>query len=226
MMPVKEIVMRIRGLSNDKQATEYDNEDILAAINDGVAFVGRMIKTIRPNLISAEEIGTLNHHEPNIHLDEPVAGILTVQVNGHRIEATQAHCIHNLQAEAPCPHFYYMRNFNTLRLYPIPTRHVNYIVVYVPQVKRLCIHDKTPYPNDFDNIIIEYANARLNMTNEFDMSQEMSIIQVLTSQIEEILYQFPDAVHHVESYWDWDNGCDDYGEYHHHHHCHGIRGYW
>lgn len=223
MMSVNEMVLRIRGLSNDKRAIGYDTEDILAAINDAVAFVGRMIKSIRPNLISAEKVGTLNRYEANIHLDEPVAGILTVQANGHRIEAIQAHCIHDLQAKAPHPHFYYMRNFDTLRLHPIPTRPVSYIVVYVPQIKKLGIHDNTPYPNDFDDIVIEYANARLNMTNEFDMSQELSIIQVLTNQIEEILYQFPDTVHRVEGYWDWSNGCYAYKEHHHHH---GIRGYW
>lgn len=226
MIPVKEIIGRIRGLSNDKQATGYDDEDILAAINDGVAFVGRMIKSIRPNLITEEKVGTLNRFESNIHLDEPVAGILDVQVNGHRIEATQAHCIHNL-LEMGCPHRYYMKSFDTLRLHPIPTEHVSYIVVFVPQVKKLCFDDCTPYPNDFDNIIVEYANARLNMTNEFDMSQEMAVVQALTSQVEEILYQFPDTVHVIEGYWDRIDGChDDYGHHHHHHHHHGIHGYW
>lgn len=223
MTPVTEMINRIRSLSNDKQATGYDTEDILAAINDGVAFVGRMIKNIRPDLISAEKVGTLNKFESNIHLDEPVAGILTVQVNGHRISVTQANCIHNL-LEMGYPHKYYIKNFNTLRLYPIPKEHVSYIVVYVPQVKNLCIKDKTPYPNDFDNVIVEYANARLNMTNEYDMSQEMNIIQILTSQVEEILYQFPEKVHHIESYWDCDNSCEDYGEHYNHHRC--IRGYW
>lgn len=231
MMPIAEMTACIRSLLNDKQATEYDDEDILAAINDGVAFVGRMIKTIRPNLITEEKMGTLNRFESNIHLDEPVAGILDVQVNGHRIKATQAHCIHNL-LEMGCPHMYYMKSFNTLRLHPIPVEHTSYIVVYVPQVRKVGFEDCSPYPNDFDNIIIEYANTRLAMKNEFDITQETGIIQVLTSQVEEILHQFPDSVHHVQGYWEFDDGCiDDYGDHHHHHHHHlphhhGIIGFW
>lgn len=221
MIPVKEIMVRIRGLSHDKQETGYDDVDIIAAINDAVAFVGRMIKNIRPNLISAEKTGMLNALETDIILDEQVAGILTVQVNGHKIEATKVNCIHNLQLKSPCPRFYYLKNFNTLRLHPIPTESVNYIVVYVPQVKKLNIDDETPYINDFDDIIIEYANARLNMSNEYDMTQEINIIQMLTSQIEGILYQFPQETHDIESYWEYRNHHNDYGKYHN-----GIKGYW
>lgn len=219
MTPVTEMIKRIRSLSNDKQATGYDTEDILSAINDAVLFVGRMIQTIRPNLISEEKQGTLNQNEYTIKFDEQFLGILNVRINGLAIRPTQIWCIENLNNKDEAPSCYYIKNFNTICVNPIPTKDVDYVISYIPANKKLSIDDSTPYPNDFDNIIIEYANARLNISNEYDMSQEMSIIQVLTSQIEELLYQFPDTQHHIQSCWDCgtnENNCGS--EY--------IKGYW
>lgn len=204
MMPVSNMINRIRALSNDKQGTGYDDNDILAAINDAVAFVGRMIKNIRPNLLLKEKIATLEYRNPNICLPEKVAGIQDVRVNGYRLKPVQPRCIKNLEATAIQPECYYMRGFSTIRIHPIPCRPVSYIVIYTPQIPYLCIHDHTPFPNDFDSLIVEYANARLNMTNEYDMSQEMSVVQAITSQIEDILYEYPDEDHQVSGYWDWD----------------------
>ena len=198
------MIRRIRSLSNDKQGTGYDDVDILAAINDAVAFVGRMIKSIRPNLLQQEKMGVLDFHNPNICLTEKVAGIQDVRVNGRKLKPTQPRCIKDLEATSAQPECYYMRGFNNIRVHPVPCRPLSYTVIYTPQIPYLCIHDRTPFPNDFDSLIAEYANARLNMTNEFDMSQEMSIVQAITSQIEDLLYAYPDDDHQIAGYWDWD----------------------
>lgn len=60
---------------------------------------------------------------------------------------------------------------------------------------------KSPFPNEFDDMLIEYALIRLSMGNEFDMSQEMSVMSQIVAQLENILRE-RDTVYVISGYYD------------------------
>lgn len=212
MTTVRKAIQKIRLLAHDEQETGYDDIVVLQAINDGIDFVGRIIKNIRPNLLSVEEQGKINAYEKSIVTKNKIAGILDVRIDGKRLLPTNRICISDFSLTSDYVKQYYMVGFLGINVYPIPNKDVNYDIQYVPEFKELSlendIDNELPFPNDFHKLIIEYANSRLAITNEFDTTQEMTTIQMITSQVEDMLYAYPDTQHQIKSYWDNDNDDD------------------
>lgn len=209
MTTVKDAIIKIRFLAHDEQETGYDDIVVLQAINDGIDFVGRIIKNIRPNLLSIEEQGQINAYEKTIKLKNKIAGILDVRINGKRLSPTNRMCISDFSITSEHVKQYYIVGFSEINIYPIPNKDVNYNIQYIPEFEELSENDiynnsELPFPNDFHKLIIEYANTRLAIANEFDTTQEMAIIQAITSQVEDMLYAYPDTQHKMKSYWDND----------------------
>ena len=49
------------------------------------------------------------------------------------------------------------------------------------------MEDSTPYNNDFDTAIFEYAAVRAGMGDMFQMSQEMQIMTNVAEQVENLI---------------------------------------
>ena len=127
-----------------------------------------------------------------------------------------------MRETAENPTAYYLCGFDKLALYPIPTKPVDYAVFYVPDTEEVTLTDKSPFPNDFDDALVEYAIIRLSMGNEFDMSQELTVMQTVMQQVQELINNFPSPEHRIRGYWDDNDYTNSYGgrdDY-------GIRGYY
>lgn len=206
MLAVTELINRIRILMHDEIATGYDDNTILFTINSGVRFINRIIKSIKPELLmSFPATGTLNAGENVICLNNKILSILAVKANGRSLENTSPINI-NLTLEAEEPTAYYLCGFESIALWPIPKNDIEYSVFYVADSKEFTIEDKTSLPMDFDDALIEYTVIRLSLGNEFDMSQELSVMQSVVEQITSIINNYPNPNYIINDYWS--NDCD------------------
>ena len=98
------------------------------------------------------------------------------------------------------PQSYFLTNDTTLTLYPIPELVTKYEILAIPDIEDLTIDDTTPLLHEFDDLLIEYANFRLLITNEYDVSQDNQAMSNIYSQIVRLLRIPPTGVQ-VQGYW-------------------------
>ena len=98
------------------------------------------------------------------------------------------------------PKCFYRAGLQTLKVFPKPRAETGYTVRTVNDVEELRFDDVTPLLNEFDDFLIEYADYRLALTDEFDMTQEQQIIANIHQQIASILSPPPYGTV-VRGYW-------------------------
>lgn len=189
MLTVKEMIERIRAETNDEQETGYTDADLIHYLNDGIRFLRRTIFTINPMLlVNMEQRGKCIKGDDAITLDNMVSHICSVRVGGTLLEQVNPLLLDTLTSTGE-PTQYYLQGLSKIRLYPVPDEEYDYEVLAIKDVTPLkAMDDKSPFPNDFDDWLFEYATTRASMTNEFDMSQESTIMQAIVQQVEQTLY--------------------------------------
>lgn len=204
MLAVEELIKRVRILVHDEQETGYDDIAILNCLNAGSRFLRRMILQLKPELLSNVTKGNLNTNENIIELDFIPVKIVDIRINGKRIIYKSRADILNMDKHG-FPYAYFITGLKTINLYPIPDKLINYEILAVEDIKEMTLSDddngKSPFPNEFDDMLIEYALIRLSMGNEFDMSQEMSVMSQIVAQLENILRE-RDTVYVISGYYD------------------------
>ena len=202
MISINKLIDRIRNLSHDELETGYDDNTILFTINSGIRFINRIIKANKPELLmSFPATGTLSAGESVICLNDKILSILAVKANGRSLKTTSPISI-DLEKKAEEPDAYYLCGFESISVYPTPTKDTDYAVFYVKDTKEVSLEDDSPLPNDFDDALIEYSVIRLSMGNEFDMNQEISVMQTVVDQVMGIIYSYPSAEKNIDGYWD------------------------
>lgn len=204
MLAVEELIKRVRILVHDEQETGYDDIAILNCLNAGSRFLRRMILQLKPELLSNVTKGNLNTNENIIELDFIPVKIVDIRINGKRIIYKSRADILNMDKRG-FPYAYFITGLKTINLYPMPDKPINYEILAVEDIKEMTLSDddngKSPFPNEFDDMLIEYALIRLSMGNEFDMSQEMSVMSQIVAQLENILRE-RDTVYVISGYYD------------------------
>ena len=61
--------------------------------------------------------------------------------------------------------------------------------------------DDSPLLNEFDDLVIEYAQIRLSVGNEYDVSQDNQIMGSIYSQVIDMLH-IPPTGTILDGYWD------------------------
>lgn len=98
------------------------------------------------------------------------------------------------------PDVYYLTGEKTVNVYPVPRKDTWYEILAVPDVDELGMEDSTPLLSDFDDLLLEFANVRLSITNEYDVSADSQVMSSINSQILRLLHIPPTGVT-VQSYW-------------------------
>ena len=208
MIAIETIINRVRSLAHDVAETGYSDDEILFNINAGIRFINRIIKDIKPELLmDFPATGQLNAGENTICINKPMLAVIAVRANGRALKVTSPLKITNMNDTAENPTAYYLCGFDKLALYPIPTKPTDYAVFYVPDTEEVTIKGKSPFPNDFDDALIEYVIIRMSIGNEFDMSQEFTVMQTVTDQVQSLISNFPSPEHRIKGYFD-----DDYDD--------------
>lgn len=201
MMSVKDIVIRIRSSTHDKQQTGYRDSDILGYINDGVRLMRRIIMSIRPELLADDPVtGTLLAGESTIKLEKMISKVLEVTAGDKRLEPLSANMVMDAQATG-IPDSFYLQGWKTIRVYPIPEKDIDYSVTVVSDMTLLDYDGASPFPTEIDDFLIEYAVTRASISNEFDVSQESSIMGNIISQATDFLRNMAQDTVFVDGYW-------------------------
>lgn len=201
MMSVKDIVIRIRSSTHDKQQTGYRDSDILGYINDGVRLMRRIIMSIRPELLADDPVtGTLLAGESTIKLEKMISKVLEVTAGDKRLEPLSANMVMDAQATG-IPDSFYLQGWKTIRVYPIPKKDIDYSVTVVSDMTLLDYDGASPFPTEIDDFLIEYAVTRASISNEFDVSQESSIMGNIISQATDFLRNMAQDTVFVDGYW-------------------------
>ena len=98
------------------------------------------------------------------------------------------------------PREFYLTGTQTINFFPIPEVETKYTVLTVDDVEELSLNDNSPLNTEFDDFLIEYAAIRLEIGNEYDVSQEQQVMSNIYSQIQQILMPPPVGVV-TKGYW-------------------------
>ena len=85
MLSMRTILNRARTKLHDEDAITYDNDVIVAALNDGIRFIRRTIAQIQPEILQSETTGTVDAGVDNIELPKRPLFIVEV-LAGDRIK--------------------------------------------------------------------------------------------------------------------------------------------
>ena len=202
MLAIKEIIARVRSSTHDKAETGYEDTDILYAINGGIRFIRRLIKDYKPLMIASDPlVGTLPAGQNSVTVADVITKVIDFRVNGEHVVVTDLSNISDM-TKTGTPYSYYMVGVNKLCFYPTPDADVLYSVIYVGDLKEVTLADKSPFPNDFDDFLIEYAVIRLSVGNEFDVQQEAQIMSSILEQIQNNLMGDGQPINQISGYFD------------------------
>lgn len=201
-MNIKEMITHIRHAIHDEQMTGFADEELLSYINDGVKFLRRTILDIYPFMLADIHLeGELEQGVTDIDMEQKVTRLLDVHANGCQLTPINPMDIKD-RAETDSPKSFYRIGLTTLRLFPAPKGPVTYTITAVSEQKILTREDDTPFSNDLDDFVYEYAMLRAAVTDEFSMQQESTIMANITQQIEALLHSYGPAGVSVTGYWD------------------------
>lgn len=78
MLPIKTILKRIRATLHDSDAVNYDDEELIDVLNNGVRFIRRTIAEIQPEILMETEKGVLQPGQSSTTLKERPLKIVRV----------------------------------------------------------------------------------------------------------------------------------------------------
>lgn len=217
MLTVNEIITRVRATTHDEQETGYTDETLLGFINDGVHFLRRAFMDINPLLLAdLTLVGTLAPGENEIiptgtvensggtttSVTYKLSNICDLRVAGKRLQQVKITEIGNLDKEGK-PDSYYMIGHSLIKVWPIPNETYTYSLVAVKDMESLTDYTSTsPFPREVDDFLYEYVSVRASLTNEFDMSQENSIMASILQQVEQYAFNLSPIGVQTKGYWD------------------------
>lgn len=212
-MTLADVIERVRTNTHDKDVLEYEDVTITDYVNDGIRFLRRTILSIDALQLLDEIItGTLTAGETVIQQQMKSSAVLEVRLNGRRLEKISPWGIGNTK-EQGSPQGWFVTGFGKINVWPVPTEDMEYqIMVIQDMVPLKNLDDEFPLMNELADFVVEYACIRASMTNEFDLSQETSIMSSVVSQVEDLVRKYNSRGVQAGGYWDTaETAICDYG---------------
>lgn len=183
MIEIKSLIARLRRTLKDEDENSFTDDELLDYISDGITFLRRIIVPLNPEYIAVPVAnGTLESRENEVILPGSLQQIVDVRVNGIKIRRDNISSVFNTQ-EVGEINRYCLLNRKRVLFFPLPQEPCAYEIIGIKQQAELTMDDSTPYGNDIDPLIFEYAVIRAGMGDMFQMSQEMSVMSLLVDQI-------------------------------------------
>lgn len=201
MLSVKDLIVRIRNAAHDEQKTGYTDDILLGYINDGVRIFRRMILENAPMILAEEKAGTLKSGETSVTFDGNVSQILRVLLDQEQIAMVSVLDIDYTNVTG-IPDCCYLLGFKTLKFFPADSVDHQYEITYIPDMQLLTLEDSSPFSNDLDDLLFEYAVIRASISNSYDMSQENVVLSTIMAQAEQLIRGLNPMKVESESYWD------------------------
>ena len=205
--PVTEIIDRVRmNVSDYEQEVGFTDTELTGWVNAANRFLRRIVLANKPRLLASAPItGTLAAGTNKATLNVMPMRIISVRIDGKTIVPVSPDTIEDL-TDTGTPTKYYLLGLYDIMLHPVPDKQVSYSITIVPENTSLTLESSLPLPNDFDDAIIEYTTIRAQLRNEFDMSQELSIMSTVVEQITSMLRAIEPKRGVVAGYYGGANG--------------------
>lgn len=201
MLAVTDLITRIRNAAHDEQKTGYTDDILLGYINDGVRIFRRMIMENAPMILAEEKAGMLKSGETSVTFDSNVSQILRVLLDQEQIAMVSVLDIDYTNVTG-IPDCCYLLGFKTLKFFPVDSVDHQYEITYIPDMQFLTLTDSSPFSNDLDDLLFEYAVIRASISNSYDMSQENVVLNTMMAQAEQLIRSLNPMKVESESYWD------------------------
>lgn len=212
-MTIQDIIDRVRANTHDKDILDYEDTTIIDYVNDGMRFIRRTIMAEDPLQLADTAItGELEAGESTIETEKKLSAVLDVRVDGYKLEQKTPWLIDNTE-KGGTPKAYYVTGFGTVNLWPVPSAVCTYRILGITDMDLLTnATDVFPMMNEMADFVVEYASIRASLTNEFDITQETTIMGSIVSQIEDMLRRYNVKSIQTSGYWESDgNMVHDYG---------------
>lgn len=241
MLPVKTLIKRIRRVVHDTDAITYDDDEILAVINQGIRSIRRIIADNRPEMLAGDVVsGVIKAGENSIELPNRPLLFLYVRAGSEvasreevstsekiyrnfnliyhnktpifsekqvnikyrikRIQEANMSQIYGDMDRQGEPEVYYLSGIKTVNFYPTPRADTCYNILVVDDMEDLTADDTTPLLNEYDDLLVEFANLRLSIENEYDVSADSQVMNTIQAQVMRLLHIPPTGVT-VQGYW-------------------------
>lgn len=182
-MKIKTVIENVRLKINDTDKFRFLDYDILNIVNDGIRFIRNIFLDQYPDLLVDDVLfGTLEAEENKIELPFIPARYVDVRVNGERLRGAILQDIDDLLALGQ-PNKYCIVGKGKIRVFPIPKENSKYSVVAVPVAQDVELDDDSPFLEDFNDCLVEFVALRLSMIDEFDQSQETTLLQQISNNV-------------------------------------------
>lgn len=187
MIEIKSLIARLRRTLKDEDENSFTDDELLDYISDAITFVRRLIIPLNPEYIAVPVAkGTLAGKENEVKLSASLQQVVDVRVNGVKIRRDNISAVCNTEETGEIKR-YCLLNRKRVLFFPVPQDSCSYEIVGIKQQPELTLNDSTPYGNDIDPLIFEYAVIRAGMGDMFQMSQEMSIMSTVVEQINSLV---------------------------------------
>lgn len=203
MTKLSDFIIKLRAMTHDEREIEYDDNDFMNYINDGLRFVRRVILDTYPSMLADMLLeGVLHTNRDIIYLYDAPTRILSVKMNGKRLRQINPLSEEEERKNHHEPTSYYVFGFDKIKVIPKPKFPMRFEVVGIEEFTPLKKpEDVLPVPADFEDFVGEYAILRASLTNEFNMQEETQITMMIRSEIEERLKAFLPSGVQVGGYW-------------------------
>lgn len=182
-MKIKTVIENVRLKINDTDKFRFLDYDILNVVNDGIRFIRNIFLDQYPDLLVDDVLfGTLEAEENEIELPSIPARYVDVRVNGERLRGAILQDIDDLLALGQ-PNKYCIIGKGKIRVFPIPKENSKYSVVAVPVAQDVELDDDSPFLDDFNDCLVEFVALRLSLIDEFDQSQETTLLQQISNNV-------------------------------------------
>lgn len=202
-MTLKELIERVRANVHDNDVLEYTDETLIGYINDGIRFVRRTVLDVDAMLlVDSPYEGQTEPAQNIIEIPEKVSSVIDVRIDGQSIPAINARAIPDTNQKG-APKHYFVTGFRNIHLWPVPQDSVEYCIYAIPDIEILRLpEDEFPLTNELEDFVIEYAGIRASISNEFEVSQETSIMSSIVSQLESMIRGYNCRGVQSIGYWD------------------------
>ena len=186
MISVETLLDKLRRTLKDEDKNSYSDEELIDYIEAGISFIRRIIISENPEYIATGVArGTIPAGTNELEL--PTACyVYDVRIDGKKIPRENLSSIQDITQEGDIKK-YVLLNGREILFFPIPQKDQEFKVMGVFDQPRLSPTSNTPFNSDIDNLIFEYVILRAGMGDQFQMSQETQLMQVIATQVEHLL---------------------------------------
>ena len=189
MIAISTMLEKLRRTLKDEDKNSFTDEELIDYIENGVAFLRRVIINVNPEYIAVPiTSGTVVGGDNDIELPADVNYVMDVRVNGKKIKRVNLFDIADTTEKGEIEK-YVLLNGHRMLFFPTPTKDAKYSVIGVYDCPRLSEEAVTPFNSDMDNLIFEYVVTRAGMGDHFQMSQEREVMSIILEQVTKLVNQ-------------------------------------